>query len=348
MPVRRRTDTGRWIIDFRVAGKRYRETLDESHDHLGKREVEGLARSRRQAIEAQGVGAADTWGAVANRFWLEHAQYLKWAPTVTGHLDQLSDAIGDQTPVGKITTDTFAAAVARWRLTLAPRTVNLRIALARTLWGVAGEVWGLDMPKIAWRRLRLAVPDREPPYLAPAVRAAIAARAPAHVALAIALASATAWRRSSVLGLCWQHVDWDRELIHGRGKGVGGGKALVAPLTSELRQILLEAAGPAGPPAAGLVVTYRGRPVISIDKGFRAAAAAAGYPRALFRDLRHSAAQEILAATGSLDLTGAALAHTSPALTRKHYARVKIDAIRAAFEARSVAIGAPERALKHA
>jgi integrase len=329
MPVRRRPN-GRWIIDFRIDGQRIRETLPASLDGLGKRDVAAMERQRRQEIEAQGLGPPDSWASIAARYWDEHGRHLAWQDSVSGHLNALSDLIGDHTPARAITTDLFARGVAAWRLSLAPATVNRRLAVARGLWGVARDLWGLRMPEIPWRRLRLPEPDREPPYIAPEVRDAIIACAPSHVALAMRIALATGWRKSSVLGLRWEHVDWQREIVHGRGKGRAGGKALVAPLTSELRAIL-EAAGVQG---SGPVVAWQGKPVREIRSGFNTARAAADHPRVAFRDLRHSVAQEILALTGSLDLAGAALAHSNPAITRKHYARVQVDAVRAALEAR--------------
>jgi len=187
------------------------------------------------------------------------------------------------------------------------------------------------MAAMPWRRLRLQEPDREPPYVPPLVRDAIMDHALPHVRLAMQIALATGWRRASVLRLRWEHVDWHRGIVHGRGKGPAGGKALVHPLTGELEAILMQA-GPC--PTTGPVVQWHGKPVLDIKRGFAAARTAAGYPDVLFRNLRHSVAQEILAATGSLDLAGAVLAHSQPSVTRKHYARVQVDAIRAALQAR--------------
>jgi integrase len=151
------------------------------------------------------------------------------------------------------------------------------------------------------------------------------------------LALATGWRRGSVLALRWTDVDWDRELVNGRGKGRAGGKALIAPLTAELREILRAARAGQN---SDHVVAYQGKPVRDIKKGFMAARRAAGADHVLFRDLRHSVAQEVLAATGSFDLAGAVLAHSKPATTRRHYARIKLDAVRAALEARERALSA--------
>lgn len=337
MPVRRRTDNGHWLIDFRDSrGGRHRITLPEDQSGLTKRQAEAVERQLRQEIEAEQPGPADTWGALAARYWEEHGQHLSWQDSVSGHLDRLSDLIGDHTMAREITPDTFARGVAQWRGELAPATVNLRLAVAQNLWTRAAKLWGIPMPAIPWDMLRLDVPDRLPGYVPPAVRDAIMSCARPHVRLAMRLALATGWRRSSVLGLRWEHIDWHRGLVFGRGKGRAGGKILVHPLTAEIVDILLE---PGPQPAVGPVVHWRFKPVLDIKRSYARARSDAGYPGVLFKDLRHSVAQEILAATGSLDLAGAALAHSQPSVTRKHYARVQVDAIRKALEARALGTG---------
>lgn len=260
MPVRRRPDRGgRWQIDFRVRGTRYRELL--------------------------------------------------------------------------------ARAIAEWRKHLAPATINRRLDVARGLWTMAHDLWGIAMPLMPWSRLRMQEPDRLPVYIPPDVREAIMAVAAPHVRLAMRIALATGWRRASVLGLRWEHVDWDRELIHGWGKGRAGGKALIHPLTTELKAILIEA----GVCGAGPIITIYGKPIGDIKFAFDSARRAAGYPQVRFKDLRSTVAQEVLAVTGSLDITGAVLAHNQISTTRKHYARVQLEQVRKALEARSGAsVWAPE------
>lgn len=62
---------------------------------------------------------------------------------MSGHLNALSDAIGDKLPVRAITPDLLARAVAQWRTSLAPATINRRLSVAQGLWGVAQELWGI-------------------------------------------------------------------------------------------------------------------------------------------------------------------------------------------------------------
>jgi integrase len=330
---RRRPDRGnQWQLEIRVGGRRVRELHPAD---LTKREAEALEHRRRAEVEAETLGAADAWGTLAHRFWVEHGRRLAWADSVSGHLDALSDAIGDHRAVRKITADTFTRAIVRWRQTIAPATINRRLAVARALWTRASDLWGIAMPVIPWRLLAQPVPDRIPPYITPAEREAVMQHAAPHVALAMKIALATGWRRASVLGLRWEQVDWQHGRITGRGKGRAGGRVLVHPLTDELREILLAA----HPQEAGPVVSYRGYPVIDIKKAFASARTAAGFPHVTFRDLRHSVAQEILAATDSLEAVQAVLDHDRVSTTARHYARFQLAQKERALAARGHQMG---------
>lgn len=334
MPVRRRPDRGnQWQIGFYVRGQRIRELHPAS---LTKRQAEAVERARRQEIEASTIGTADTWGALAARYWLEHGRHLSWQDSVSGHLHALSDALGDHTPAGRITADTFARAIPGWQAKIGPATINLRLAVARRIWTMAQQLWGVTMPPIPWQMLAQPVPDRIPPYVTPAEREAVMRHAAPHVRLAMRLALATGWRRASVLGLRWENINWRRATITGRGKGRAGGKILVHPLTDEVRVILMES----GPyPAAGPVVHYRGTAVADIKKAFASARKAANLPHVTFRDLRHSVAQEILAGTDSLEAVQAVLDHDRVSTTAKHYARFQLAQKERALAARGHQMG---------
>jgi integrase len=148
--------------------------------------------------------------------------------------------------------------------------------------------------------------------------------------LSMPKALATGWRRASVLGLRWEKIDWQRELMEGLGKGRAGGKVLIHPLTTEIWNILCEI----GPREEGPVITWHGKPVLDTKKGFNSARKAAGYPKVLFKDFRHSIGQEVVALTDSMAVTSAVLGHSQISVTQKHYARVQVDAVRKALEER--------------
>jgi integrase len=231
-----------------------------------------------------------------------------------------------------ITPDHLARGVATWQGKIAPKTINNRLGVAQSLWNRARDLWGIPMPHMPWKKLQQPVPDIVSAYIAPAVREVIITKAIPHVAYTCRLALATGWRKASVLGLKWEKIDWERELMEGLGKGRAGGKILIHPLTTEIRDVLCEI----GPKEQGSVITWHGKPVLDIKKGFHTARVAAGYPNVLFKDFRHSVAQEVLAVTDSMAVTSAVLGHSQTSVTQKHYARVQVEAIRKALEARAL------------
>lgn len=125
-----------------------------------------------------------------------------------------------------------------------------------------------------------------------------------------------------MLSLRWENIDFDQRVVRAIGKSrKPGGKVIILPLTDQLVAVL-EAIGRRD---VGPVITWRGRPVREIKTAFNRARARAGLPHVQFRDLRHSVAMEILSVTGSLDLAGAILGHSDPSVTRKHYARFRLE-----------------------
>ncbi|MBI1173539.1 tyrosine-type recombinase/integrase [bacterium] len=270
----------------------------------------------------------------------------------------------------------FAAAVARWRSEPvvvpyrkrladgtegkrwirrlppnSPTTINTRLRVAQGIWSWGTDVQGLALPRILWKRLRLEEPDRDPLalHVPPALREAVMAAAAPHVRIALLIAEETGLRIGSVLALRWERIDLEaaRYSITVKSRRPGG-RVVVKPITPALRAILEEAAGldhdekrdgPQRPTRKeiGAVVSYNGVAVRSIKKGVQAARRRAGLPSFLAKNLRHSTAIEILAAGGTITDAQAALDHTDPGVTHKHYGRLDVDRVRQAMERRTLA-----------
>jgi len=128
---------------------------------------------------------------------------------------------------------------------------------------------------------------------------AVLAHASRHLWVTIMVAAmAPALRVGSILRLRWDtHVDPDLRLltVHQHKTARMTGRPIVMPITPALRRVLA-AVRATQRPDAKWVITYRGRPVRTIDTGLKAACAAAGVPygRAVpggvtFHTIRHSA-----------------------------------------------------------
>lgn len=367
MSVRRRPaeDGGGWAIDIGVRGRRYRRTAQAS---LSRRQAEALERHWRAELELgrdpfAGAGAEEgrrrpelaTWIDLAERWWQRRGRHHSRAATDRGHLEKLTDAIGDETPLETITTETFERVVELWRTEprlyrfrngrtksgppVSPETINARLRIARSIWTRAQSTWAQDCPPlaaIAWRDVRATERDRDPlaHYRPPDERErmmeALAATAP-HARHALLIIEETGLRPASVFALDWSRIDLEAMIYRTRGKGRGGGRWLVKPITPRLLAILQAI----GPRAAGPVIAYDGRAVKSIRTAIQSARRRAGLPDFQAKHLRHSTAIEILATGGDLVDAQTALDHQDPTTTWRHYGRLDLDRARQAMERRS-------------
>lgn len=370
MSVYRRKDSGGWVIHVAVKGRpEYRHTAAST---LTKREAQEIERAVRVEIEAgrdprrvRDAGRPEpikTWGQLRARWWEQRGKHLGWADRAEDHLDRISAAVGDGKPLADLSTADFAAAIARWRVErptifykrakgaaeekkvhLAPNgptTINTRLRVAQGVLNYAADVLaGECVPPqaIAWKKLWLAEPDRDPLslHIPAAIRDAVTAAASPHVRLAIKIQEQVGFRISSVLALDWSRLDREQQIGSVPVKSrKPGGKTLVFPLTPDLIALLDEAAGGDEWPAKGPVITWRGERVASIKKAVQRTRAKVGAPSFKLKNVRHSTAIEIIAATGSIDAASKTLGHSDPSITKRHYGDLDVSAVRRAMEAR--------------
>lgn len=140
-----------------------------------------------------------------------------------------------------------------------------------------------------------------------------------HIRLFMVLALSTAGRKSALLQLTWDRVDFERGQIRLAvvGEKNRKGRALV-PMTDRLRAELEEARRAALSP---YVIEYAGRAVGDVKKGFAAAVDRAGLEGVTPHLLRHSAAVWMAEGGISMDEIAQFLGHTDPRITYRVYAR---------------------------
>lgn len=382
MSVRRRKDSGSWLVHIKVRGRpEFRRTIKGD---LTKRQAQEVERTWRVEIEAGRdplrLCDADrpelikTWGELRATWWDQHGKHLGWADRAEDHIDRITMCLGDDKPIAAISTADFATAVTRWRVELpkatykkakgakesktrtfppnSPTTINTRLRVAQGVLNYATNVLAgkcAAPQRIAWKMLRLPEPDRDPLslHIPPAIREAVSNIAAPHARYAIRIQEQVGFRISSVLSLDWSRLDREQAIGSVQAKGrQPGGKTMVFPLTPDLIVLLDEIAGGAEWPAKGPVITWRGERVTSIKKAIMTARSKAGATFFKVKNVRHSTAIEIIAATGSIDAAGKALGHSDSAVTKRHYGDLDVSAVRQALEARAEHIRRSRRAQK--
>lgn len=153
----------------------------------------------------------------------------------------------------------------------------------------------------------------------------------AHIRLFIALALHTSARSGAVLGLTWDRVDFQANIID---MGASRGKKRRTrhlPITDDLRPLLAEAANASTCP---YVVEHGGKPVRSIKTGFRAAVRRAHLTGVTPHVLRHTAVTWMVQANVPLPMV-AAYASMSLQMVQKVYGHHSPDWLRQAAAALS-------------
>lgn len=139
-----------------------------------------------------------------------------------------------------------------------------------------------------------------------------------HIKLFVILALSTGARRSAILELTWDRVDFDSRLINLR-KGLvrGKGRAIV-PMTEMAYSALKSASDLA---VSDHVIEYAGEPVASVKRGFARAATLAGLKGVTPHTLRHTAATWMAESGVSMGEIAAFLGHSDSRITERVYAK---------------------------
>ncbi len=164
-----------------------------------------------------------------------------------------------------------------------------------------------------------------------------------HLKLFVNLALATAGRKSAVLDLTWDRVDFDRGIIRlGKGDKRVKGRATV-PMTQTLREALLDAQDRA---SGDYVVEYGGEKVGNVAKGFREAAERAGLKGVTPHTIRHTSAVWLAEAGVPMSEIAQFLGHSDSRITERVYARYSPEYLRTASKALELRNRTKEHPLK--
>lgn len=191
---------------------------------------------------------------------------------------------------------------------------------------------GLNWNKVTTARFEApsAPPPRDRYLTKQEARRLLAGCKQPHIKLYVRLALKTAGRRSAILDLTWDRVDFEHKRINLTVVGENNRKRrATVPMDQRLFKDLLAAKEAAQTP---FVVEYAGERVLNIKKGFAAAVQRAGLTDVTPHDLRHTAAVWMAEDGVSFDEIAQYLGHSSPKITFSVYARFSPNHLRKAAE----------------
>ncbi|MDB5531579.1 MAG: hypothetical protein JWR51_4682 [Devosia sp.] len=180
---------------------------------------------------------------------------------------------------------------------------------------------GLNWNKVATARFEApaAPPPRDRYLTKDGARRLLEGCVQPHVKLFVRLALQTAGRKSAVLGLTWDRVDFEHKRINLTVVGEKNRKKRATVPFGEQLEAELRAAHEAA--QTPYVIEYAGEKVGNIKKGFGAAAVRAGLGDLTPHDLRHTAAVWMAEDGVPFEEIAQYLGHSSSAVTFKVYAR---------------------------
>ncbi|UHD47723.1 site-specific integrase [Aureimonas altamirensis] len=201
----------------------------------------------------------------------------------------------------------------------------------------AVDVWGLEVPRVNWKKHRLKEPQERVREATEAEEEALLKALPADYRPPVLFALLTGCRRAEIVGLRWKDVNFPAAEFRVTGKG---DRSRTIPMTDEVEAILRSLEG--NHPEA--VFTFQAQRTrdgrvkgqhypITVD-GFQTAWNRHVRPKMKdfrFHDTRHTAATRLVRATGNLRMVQRLLGHTSVTTTQR-YTHVSHDDLRAGME----------------
>ena len=264
-------------------------------------------------------------------FYERHGKYLSRPIEVLNRLENLKLHLNIKN-ISDISPQIIAKMVEERQKQVANGTINRELMLLSSVLNKL-DLWGYNTPRIKISHFRLKEKAENIKYLDSWQTAQkIIDAAAKHLKPIIYTALYTGLRRSNILNLKWEELDFINNTINikVKDKTKDGGKNLSIPMIPKLKDILQSQEK-----VNEYVFNYKGHHITDIKRSWHTALEKAGLPYTNFHTLRHTAATWILKKTGNLKLTQQILGHADIKTTTK-YAHVldeeKRQALTSVFE----------------
>jgi integrase len=288
-PRVRGQETGKWWLDYSIAGRRHREpahTKSKGEALEVLRQRIGDRKSGRVIGRPDRVTLSDLRAGLERHYQRENNRSLRRAQQAFNHLEKF---FGVKTRAMNITKP-LVAEYFEFRLAkgAARGTVSYEIRILSAAFGVA-----VDDELLAVRPVfRLPVlRNARSGFFENGEFAALLLELPAQIRPLVRFLRMTGWRKSEALGLTWDQVDWEGQVMRLHATQTKGGDARVFPFSGapELKQLLEERWAHRD----GLFVFQRdGARIQSFRRVWTRACKKAGLEGRLVHDLRRTAARD--------------------------------------------------------
>lgn len=305
-----------------------------------ERKAQAFIDRKIAAIEKGDYGKEEiTLDAACLAYWTDKAMHKPSHKTTFYQLANLCTFLGKNKPLSAIGIKEFRDYIAARRTQVSPASVNREWQLARRVWKHIGPDYAVK--PIDWGQLALAEPKERVRELKADEEARLFASLPDSLKPIVEFAILSGQRKSAVIGLRRDKINWragEATIIN-----KGGGEHTF-PLSDSMIELLLEQPVVDGCPFVFTYVCERPAPkrkdrparrkghrypfsAQGWDRKWRKALEDAGLPDFRFHDLRHTSATRIMRSTGNIKAASRLLGHTDIRTTSR-YAHVGMDDLR--------------------
>ena len=332
-----------YILKYRTRDGRQRKATIGRHGPLTpeqarNRALKWLSEAKHghdPAGDEAEIRRAPTVDHLAERYMEQHARPKKRAASIEADQRSLKLHILPKLGRKKVNSITRAdIAQLHYKMREKPIAANRALALLSKMFNLA-EKWGLradnsnpcrHIERYKERRMERFLSNEELARLGEVLAEAERTRTglPSAIA-AIRLLLFTGCRRSEILTLQWEHVDFERQCLRLPESKTGSKTVYLSPPALEvLTGIEREEGSP-------YVITGAkpGSHLVNLTKPWQRIRKMAGLEGVRIHDLRHSFASMAVAGGLSLPVIGALLGHTQPATTQR-YAHLAADPLKQA------------------
>lgn len=325
-----------WQYDFQRNGRRFYGSTGTANKRAAQRYIDNLVN---EIAEGKDGKTHISLNNACDALWQDKAQFERSHRTTEYQLANLIQLIGANKSLADITVKDFNDYIAKRRATVSGTSINRELEQARRVWKHASKSHLVST--IDWGALRLSEPKERVRELSAKEEQRLFDALPESLKPVVEFAILSGQRRSAVIGLRWDKIDW----MNGEAEIVNkGGGVHRFPLSPVLVQLILEQPQLDDCPYVFTYVCERPAPkrpdrpqrikgqrypftVQGWKRKWQRALAEAGIENFRFHDLRHTSATRIMRASGNLKAAQKLLGHTDIRTTSR-YAHVGMDDLR--------------------
>lgn len=325
-----------WQYDFQIRKQRFHGSTRCTSERKAQQFIDRLVA---RINSGEDIKPEITLDAACLAYWNDKGQHERSSATTDYQLANLCSLLGGNKLLSAIRDRDFDNYIAKRRQSVKPASVNREWQLARRVWKHVQR--GYAVSEIEWGKLALEEPKERVRELKADEERRLFEALPESLKSIVEFAILSGQRKSAVVGLRWDKIDW----LNGEATIVNkGGGDHTFPLSPDMIDLILEQPQVDECPFVFTYVCERpaprrpGRPQRrkgeryafskqGWDRKWRKAKKEAGLNGFRFHDLRHTTATRIMRSSGNIKAAGMLLGHTDTRTTSR-YAHVQKEDLR--------------------